>query len=272
MTRRGKVTWLLASACSVPAVNEQGEKPKPLRKDGRVWNVAIVALLVGILIGTAVVRKVWNLPPNWGDIPTWLAVAGAAAAAWIALQQLSDLRGQVADESERNRKRDLLVDKQLAEAERRAKSERRQLVEGVELIFPGQAGYVENNSKRPINEVTCKIMSRVDRVSLVAAVGSGEVVDDGVGIGRAFIEEPKPVPSFETLPPGAACGFTFGNLTESSDQVLVAWFTDDDGFRWQLDQPGKPRRRPRQRTVQARSARTASWPPASGRLLLSRPR
>ena len=140
MTRRGKVTWLLASACSVPAVNEQGEKPKPLRKDGRVWNVAIVALLVGILIGTAVVRKVWNLPPNWGDIPTWLAVAGAAAAAWIALQQLSDLRGQVADESERNRKRDLLVDKQLAEAERRAKSERRQLVEGVELIFPGQAG------------------------------------------------------------------------------------------------------------------------------------
>ena len=74
--------------CKVPAVNEGSEKPKPLRKDLRFWGVAIVALLVGILTGTAVVRKVWNLPPNWGDIPTWLAVVAATAAGWIALSQL----------------------------------------------------------------------------------------------------------------------------------------------------------------------------------------
>jgi hypothetical protein len=82
-------------------VNEEGGRPKSLLKDRRVWGVAIVALVIGVLIGTAVVRKVWNLPPNWGDVPKWLAVAGAAAAAWIALQQLSDLRGQVAEDAER---------------------------------------------------------------------------------------------------------------------------------------------------------------------------
>jgi len=201
----------------------------------RVWVAAGAALVTGILIGTAVVRKVWNLPPNWGDIPTWLAVAGAVATAGIALQQLNDLRGQVAEETERNRKRDQLVDKQLDEAERRARSERRRLVEEVGVVFTGQAAYVVNGSKRPINDVVCRVMNKGGRGSLASAGACGEVAS--VGPGWVFLPGTgQRVSRFESLRPGARCGFTFDHLPDYPDQVLVAWFTDDDGFRWQLDE------------------------------------
>lgn len=41
---------------------------------------------------------------------------------------------------------------------------------------------------------------------------------------------------FEILRPGLRCGFAFKDLPDEPDQVLVAWFTDDAGFRWQLNQ------------------------------------
>lgn len=153
----------------------------------------------------------------------WLAVAGAAATAWIALQQLSD----------RNRKRDELMDKQIAEAERREKSERRRLVEGVEVEFNGRFGRVVNRSKRPINDITCKVMSKVDRHSLDTPAACGEGTWDGHA--WRFLSEAKPVSRFETLRTEATCIFTFDKLRGTPDAALVVWFTDDDGFRWQLD-------------------------------------
>jgi hypothetical protein len=215
-------------------VNEEREKPKPPLKTGRVWSVIIIAAVVGFLIGMVFFRKPWNLPPAWGDVPTWLLAGLAAAAGWVGFVQLAILRRQIAEEIDRNEKRDRLLDKQLDEAERRARSERRQLVEDVEVKFTGKTGDVVNNSKRPINDITCKIMSKVDRVSLALATASAQVVGGSTGPG--FVIGSKPVSRFETLPPGATCEFTFDNLTESPDQVLVAWFTDDDEFRWQLDE------------------------------------
>jgi hypothetical protein len=214
-------------------VNEERKTLKALLSDRRIRGMIFAAVAVGFLIGLVVFGAPWRLPPAWGDIPTWLLAVGAGATAWIALLQLSDLRAQIADEIRRNKKRDQLVDKQLEESERRARSERRQLVEGVEVKFTGKTGYVDNNSKRPINDITCKIMSKFDRVSLAPPGASGAV--EGTGLGRTFLET-KPVSRIETVPPGASCGFIFDDPTESPDRVLVAWFTDDDEFRWQLDQ------------------------------------
>jgi hypothetical protein len=101
-----------------------------------------------------------NLPPAWGDLATWLLVVLAAAAGWVGFAQFAILRTQIAEEAERNRKRDELMDRQIAEADRRERSERRRLVEGVEVIFTGATGYTDNNSKRPINDITCKVMSK----------------------------------------------------------------------------------------------------------------
>jgi hypothetical protein len=151
--------------------------------------------------------------------------------------QAEDLRESIMErkrEAERTAKRDELLDRQLAEAETRAESERRRLAEDVEVLFTGKTGYVENNSKRPLNDITCKVMSKVDRHSLATADGCG-LVDRGPG-GWMFLPGFKSVSRFVTLRPKSRCGFTFNDLPPDPNQVLVAWFTDDAGFRWQLDQ------------------------------------
>jgi hypothetical protein len=62
---------------------------KPLSKASRiVWVLVAAAALVGFMLGMAVGGQVWHLPPNWGDVPTWLAVIAAVAGGWIALSQL----------------------------------------------------------------------------------------------------------------------------------------------------------------------------------------
>jgi hypothetical protein len=153
--------------------------------------------------------------------------------------QAEDLRESIKErkrEAERTAKRDELLDRQLAEAETRAESERRRLVEDVEVMFTGTTGYVVNNSRRPLNDITCKVMSKVDRHSLATADGCG-VVDRGPGgQGWIFLPGAKPVSRFGTLRPKLRCGFSFKDLANDPDQVLVAWFTDDAGIRWQLDQ------------------------------------
>jgi len=217
-------------------VNEELEKPKPLLKTGSAWGLIIVAAVAGFLIGMVFFKEPWNLPAAWGDVPTWLLVGLAGAAGWIGFVQLAVLRKQIAEEVERNKKRDELVDKQLAEAETRAGSERRRLVEDVDVLFTGKTGYVVNNSRRPLNDITCKVMSEVDRHSLATADGCG-VVDRGPGgQGWMFLPGAKPVSRFVTLRPESRCGFTFKDLPPDPNQVLVAWFTDDAGFRWQLDE------------------------------------
>jgi hypothetical protein len=91
-------------------VNEERENPGPLHKDWRVRAVAAAGVVAGFLIGLVIFGAPWHLPPAWGDIPTWFLAAGAFAAAWIALLQLRDLRKQIGEDAERNRKRDELMD------------------------------------------------------------------------------------------------------------------------------------------------------------------
>lgn len=153
--------------------------------------------------------------------------------------QAEDLRESIKErqrEAKLSARRDQLLDKQLAEAEAREESERRRLVEDVEVLFTGTTGYVENNSRRPIKNVTCKVMSNVDRHTLVTADACGLVDRGPGGQGWIFLPGAKNVPAFETLRPGSRCAFSFKDLKTEPDQVLVAWLTDDAGHRWQLDQ------------------------------------
>lgn len=196
-------------------------------------------VVVGFLIGLLIFGKPWHLPPAWGDIPTWLLVVLAAAASWVGFAQLSALRQQMAEEALRNVQRDKLMDKQLEEAERREESDRRRLVDDVNVLFNGRTGDVVNETKRPLTDITCKVMSKVDRHVLATPnwCGAAARVPSGPP-GGTWVYRPGPDPAcrFETLRPGARCGFIFKDLNPEPDQVLVAWFTDDAGFRWQLDQ------------------------------------
>jgi hypothetical protein len=219
-------------ACSVPRVED--ERERPLLKDRRVQGLIAVGALAGFLVGLLVFGSPWHLPPDWGDIPTWLLVVLAGAAGWVGFGQLRALWQQIAEDALLNVKRDKLMDKQLEEAERREASDRRRLVEDVNVLFNEETGDVVNNSKRPLTDITCKVMSKVDRHVLATPDGCGRVVS--IPSGGMFLPETKPTARFETLRPGARCAFTFKDLRPEPDQVLVAWFTDDAKFRWQLDQ------------------------------------
>lgn len=81
-------------------------------------------------------------------------------AGWGRSYQLRILQRQVADEAQRNVKRDELVDRQLADAETRALYDRRTQAEDVVVsvsVFNGElTGYVVNNSRRPVSDITCE--------------------------------------------------------------------------------------------------------------------
>jgi hypothetical protein len=75
-----------------------------LFKDIRVIASAAIGLVVGFLIAALVFGKPWHLLPNWGDIPTWLAVVVATAGGWLALSQLRDQKEVLAQDAQDRRR------------------------------------------------------------------------------------------------------------------------------------------------------------------------
>ena len=50
----------------------------------------------------------------------------------------------------------------------------------------------------------------------------------------ALDEEPALL--YKPLRPGKCCRFTFDGLSLDPGHTVVVWFTDDAGFRWQVDE------------------------------------
>jgi hypothetical protein len=210
-------------------------------KDWRNGSVAGGSLLVGFLVGLLIFGAPWHLPADWGDVPTWLLALFALIGGWVGLYQLHILREQFGEEVRLNAKRDGLMDKWLAEAKRRSVSERRVQAEDIVIHWSGyEIGVVENSSRRPISRISCKVMSNVDQHLLRLPDECGErVAMQGIqsaGVPQHVIVAAKPLQEFKMLRPEASCAFSFKGLADAPDQVLVAWFTDDAGFRWQLDE------------------------------------
>jgi hypothetical protein len=207
-------------------------------KDPRVRGAIAGAALAGFLIGLLVFGQPWHRSPDFGDIPTWLAAAFAAFAGWIALHQLGMLREQMAEEADRNAKRDQVLDSQLAEARTRSASERRRQAEGVKTDpaprFAGSSDFaVVNDSGRPIADITCRVISKADGHTIAQARESG--IEEQLA-GRWLVRHPQQVGRVSVLPPGKRCGFNFVEQPRTEDPIRVAWFTDDAGHRWQIDE------------------------------------
>jgi hypothetical protein len=209
------------------------------------WIEAILGLVVGILIGLLLFGEIWHLQPDWGDLPTWLLFGiGLVGGITGLLQFRTFVRDQRA-ETARNEKRDQLMDKQLAEADRRADADLRRQAEDVELRWVQRSetaiglttiGIVMNKSRRPINHISCRIMSKIDRKPLKmpdeCAVMPLAQQDDFGGV----LVDKKPLQELPVLGRGENCGFVFNGLVREPDQIFVAWFNDDSGNRWQLDE------------------------------------
>jgi hypothetical protein len=224
-------------------------------KEWRVRVLAFGCAAAGFAIGLLVSGKPWNLPPAWGDIPTWLLVAVGVIGGWAALRQLRILQEQVKGEAERNVKRDQLLDRQLAEAAAREAAEQRRQAEDIELILktrsafagdprnPARPAYVEayviNNSRRPITGIIGKIMSRADGRVLAEADAGGAAMDvrSGPSAPAAWaVPRWGSVTRCEVLAPGSSWAFRFDDLVLADDQAVASWFTDDAEVHWRLDE------------------------------------
>lgn len=152
-------TW----GCSVPGV-KLGRDLSWL-KDWRVIVFGIGCALAGFLVALLIFGEPWHLPPNWGDIPTWLAVLVASVGGGIALSQLRAQQRQINAEAERSGQRDTLLTRQLEEAEQRSRANRRGQAEKVYVrVLPASAGNggtceVANGSTRPIRWVECRLLA-----------------------------------------------------------------------------------------------------------------
>jgi hypothetical protein len=53
-------------------------------QDNRVITLAAVCVVAGFLVAMLIFGQPWHLPPDWGDIPTWVAAVAAIGAGIIA--------------------------------------------------------------------------------------------------------------------------------------------------------------------------------------------
>jgi hypothetical protein len=203
----------------------------PWHKDRRVYLAGVICLAAGVLGGWWVSGHLWSRQANWGDIPTWILAVLATVAGVYGVGQFRLLRRQVADAA--------------AEADARALTERRRQAEDVELRVHGKRGpdavaYVLNGSRRPITTVICKVMSKQGRQVVAEPDKAGSAINQPVAPAplsprQLQVLQWEPVTRWDTLRPAAICAFLFEG-TSAQDLVFIAWFTDDAGFRWQLDE------------------------------------
>ena len=120
------------------------KREQRLRDDPQALILAIGCLIVGFLVAALIFGKPWHLPPNWGDIPTWLAVTVASAAGWIALVQLRIRQQQIKEQGELLRR----------DAEDRRREQAANVFIGVPYDPARQVHpYAQNSSKYPIFDV-----------------------------------------------------------------------------------------------------------------------
>lgn len=217
-------------------------------KDGRMIAAAVVAFVAGFVLALVIFGKPWHLEPDWGDIPTWILAGLALAAGTVGFIQLDILRRQFQAERrqaeadrQRDVKRDQLLDKQLAEAERRSLYDRRSQAEGVVLFIQpwgmDYAAVVHNKSRRPITDITCSVLSDPGRKTVVEPTETAWVMPSALGPGEAFdLDFIQSGTRYKSLKPDTACAFIFkGSTADVVEASLVAWFTDDAECRWHLD-------------------------------------
>jgi hypothetical protein len=217
-------------------------------KSVRVIGLAIGCALGGFLLAALIFGKPWHLPPDWGDIPTWLAVVVATFGGWVALTQLRQQAGILEGEVMRNVKRDELLDGQLRDLQERSAAWRRVQADDVDLTWirgnaaSGSYAEVTNNSRRPITAVACRFRpgNRSADLSSVDVLDVGRFEVDGP-VRKTYLamEGVSPAGPVPVLRREAAAAFKFAQEREfPSKGRMIVRFTDDAGVSWELDHHG----------------------------------
>ena len=181
----------------------------------------------------------------WGDVPTWLAVAGGVVGGFAALRQLTLQRQQLADQKDVIARQTRLLERQQADAVDLSA----QTINGSSAgVMPPESqdsvhmAVLTNGSARPLRNLACQIEAAPAGATVVhvkLADRVGELVDVGLGSGASA---PVLVPgertsSIPVLKVGRRGAFLWGFTTDRYPRPrFSARFTDDVGLHWQIDQ------------------------------------
>jgi hypothetical protein len=173
----------------------------------------------------------------WGDVPTWIALGGAIAAAVAALIQLHLQREETARQTREFARRTRVLEREQADAVDFSwiPANPQQITIVTAHPLPAAARSVlcvNNKSRRPIRDVACRINTP-----------DGQL--DAEGVGPLDPGDPPQISSWViTRVPLIRAGVTFGFLFERAldaglppqNMRLVMRFNDDAGLHWQIDQ------------------------------------
>lgn len=173
---------------------------------------------------------------DWGDVPTWLAVIGAIAAALIAFGQLNAQRKDIARQTrllERQQANDIDIKWQIGRMEFIPVR-----LPGLPLRTPADSyimAAVSNNSRRPITEVICWTDSPTGSATAARVVGRllYKIPQDATPAFGEQVDSDRA----SLIRKGHTYGFVFAVLRIQGQEEprFTARFTDDDGQRWQID-------------------------------------
>jgi hypothetical protein len=175
----------------------------------------------------------------WGDVPTWLAVAGGVVGGVAALRQFSLQREQLRDQQQVIAAQARLLERQQAiQVEVIV-----QTINGAAAgVLPAESAQsvhmavVTNNSSRPIRNLACRMTP--DGLTPAPATVVGELRDWQIA-SQATAETlvlRERADHWRIVPPGHRCGFVFPFDTDTYPNVVTeARFADDAGVDWEID-------------------------------------
>jgi hypothetical protein len=214
---------------------------------------------------------------DWGNVPAWLALIVATAAATVGLLQLRQQANTLKGEVERNKCRDKLLDGQLRELRDRANDRSREQAEQIQPDWYSDEVVVRNDSSRPITRLAISVVRSDDHgghtthhacgwyegldISDLEKRTADKLVEGAVlpvlRPGRQAVSRlraPAPPPritsSGEIMP-----ALVRIRLDDSPPDQRLLRFNDDAGRRWQLDEYQHLERARRRRLVTPRLLR-----------------
>jgi hypothetical protein len=204
------------------------------------WILALALAGIGSVALIIYLRHLWRIHGHgvaWGDVPTWLTFVVVFVGLPAALIQLNMQRIQLRDQQRELQQRQLLSERQQANSVTLTREPSDIVPASFSTAGRVWMAVVANESDRPIRDVACRIQSAVGG-RLTGEARIGELVSMAtVQGGRTFKDLPPEQQQVSLIRISRAYGFVFSVSADGHPTAQVlARFTDDIGFHWELDQ------------------------------------
>lgn len=201
-------------------------------KGFRVITLSGVCAVAGFLVSALIFGKPWHLPPNWGDIPTWLATTAATAAGIVAYRvyQIEAHRDRLSEKERRSA--------QAAKVAAWYGSRQRDVTLGIgdsvqthTVPQPVWGAFLRNASDLPVSDVTVKFY--------FPALGADDSAETwNIHTITMQVLPPNDTPIHREIDEIALRAYSEDPKMDAFHRVEIE-FTDTQGVRWHRDIKGR---------------------------------